>query len=342
MSRGPRMSSSGSLSSIAYAVAAGMGLRAMQRAPGSRQEHGAAQLPSTRQEQAAESAARGWWGVLARTYAEVNRDRVQAVAGGVTFYGLLSLFPALTVLVSLYGLIADPAAIARHVAPLSGFLPQGALSIIGDQATRLTQASQSKLGTAAIIGLLVALWSANSAMKALMDALNIAYGSVEKRGVIKLNLVSLGFTVGAIVGFLVMIGVIAVIPAVLRLFNLGAVGDLLLWAGRWPVILVLIALALALLYQWGPSRPDVSWRWVTPGSILASVALVVFSLLFSWYAATFADYDGTYGSLGAAIGFLIWMWLSTTIVLVGAELNAEVERGQNPGPKPGGDAARRK
>lgn len=285
--------------------------------------------PDAAQQHARRTAAGGWWGILRHTYAEVNGDRVLAVAGGVTFYGLLSLFPAITVLVSIYGLVADPSAIGQHLAVLAGVVPQGALSIIGEQITRITGADQSKLGLAAVGGLLVALWSANAATKAMIDALNVAYGATEKRGFFMLNLVSLGFTLAAIIGLVVMIAVIAVVPAVMLLFNLGVVGDVLLWAGRWPVTLVLIGVALAVLYQWGPCRPGVVWRWITPGSVVAGVGLLAFSMLFSWYAANFANYNGTYGSLGAVIGLLIWLWLSTIIVLVGAELNAEVESAAN-------------
>jgi membrane protein len=332
MSMAPRVTSS-TLSSIFSALLVGAGAKALRRAVGTTRGS-----PSSRvagREQDRPQAAVGWWGILKRTYAEVNKDRVQAVAGGVTFYGLLSLFPAVTVLVSLYGIVADPSSISDQIQALGSFLPEGALTIIGEQITRITQADQSKLGVAAIIGLLVAMWSANSAMKAMMDALNIAYDTREKRGFLMLNLVSLGFTLAAIAGLIVMITAIAAVPVILQFFHLGVVGDVLLWAGRWPAMLVLIGLALAVLYQWGPSRPDVGWRWITPGSVLASISLVVFSMLFSWYAANFANYNGTYGSLGAVIGFLIWMWLSVTIVLVGAELNAAVEDAARPGPKPG-------
>lgn len=266
-----------------------------------------------------------WWTILRRTGSEVISDRVPAVAGGVTFFGLLSLFPAITVLMSFYGLIADPAAVPEHLQALASVVPQGALAIIGEQVRRIIEADQSKLGVAAIAGLVVALWSANSAMKSMMDALDIAYDTEEKRGFLVLNLVSLGFTLAAIAGFIVMITVIAVVPAMIGFLKLGPLGDVLLWAGRWPAMLVLAGAALAVLYQWGPSRPGVAWRWITPGGVLASAALVGFSMLFSWYAANFANYNAIYGSLGAVIGFLIWMWLSVIIVLAGAELNAEVE-----------------
>ncbi|PZF76901.1 YihY/virulence factor BrkB family protein [Aestuariivirga litoralis] len=340
MSLAPRACST-TLASIASALLVGAGARALRRALGPRTGRPLPRRASTR-EQARPKQAAGWWEMLKRTYAEVNKDRVQAVAGGVTFYGLLSLFPAITVLVSLYGLIADPQSISLHLAALGTIVPEGGLTIIGEHVTRLTGADQSKLGIAAMIGLLVALWSANAAMKAMMEALNIAHDTEERRGFVVLNLVSLGFTLGAIICLIVMITAIAVVPAILALFNLGPLGDVLLWAGRWPAMLVLAGLALAVLYQWGPSRPDVAWRWVTPGSALASIALLVFSMLFSWYAANIANYNGTYGSLGAVIGFLIWMWLSTTIILVGAELNAVVEAaGRLQGTRSGDGGTRR-
>ena len=283
----------------------------------------------------------GWWAILKRTFAEVGNDRVLAVAGGVTFYGLLSLFPAITVLVSLYGIIADPQSISQHLQLLGGVLPEGAMSIISEQAMRIARGDQAQLSIAAAVGVLIALWSANAAMKAMMDALNIAYDTEEKRGFITLNAVSLLFTVTAIIGLIIMFAVVAAVPVVLELFWLGAMVDFLLWAGRWPVIFVLIIMALAVLYRYGPSRPNVRWRWITPGSFIAALALVVFSMMFSWYAANFGKFNETYGSLGAAIGFMTWMWLSATIVLVGAELNAEIENQSRRGSKPGETGTRK-
>lgn len=280
----------------------------------------------------------GWWAILKRTFSEVNADRVLAVAGSVTFYGLLSLFPAITVLVSVYGLFADPASISDHLAALASVLPEGTMSIISEQVARIGSGDNAKLGLAAGIGLLVALWSANSAMKAMMDALNIAYDAEEKRSFIMLNLISLGFTLASIIGLVVLISAIAVVPAIMHMIQLGVVGDVLIDYGRWPLVFVLGILGLAVLYRYGPSRPDVRWRWITPGSLVAALALVVFSMLFSWYAANFGKFNETYGSLGAVIGFLTWAWLSAAIVLVGAELNAEIENQARVGKKPGATA----
>lgn len=291
-----------------------------------------AEVPPGEEEPTDAAASGGWWQVLRSTFSEVNSDRVLAVAGGVTFYGLLSLFPAITVLVSLYGLIADPQTISQHLHMLAGVLPEGAMSIIGEQAMRIAGGDQTELSLAAVTGFLVAVWSANAAMKAMMDALNIAYDAEERRGFIKLNLVSLLFTLSAIIGLLVLIAVVAAVPVILSIFWLGGTVDFLIWAGRWPVIFLLIVVALAVLYRFGPSRPAVRWRWITPGSFLAASGLVLLSMLFSWYAANIGRFNETYGSLGAVIGFLTWMWLSATIVLAGAELNAEIESAARPSP----------
>lgn len=285
--------------------------------------------PENRKESSTDSPAdvppQGWWAILRRTFSEVGADRVLAVAGGVTFYALLSLFPAITVLVSLYGLFADPQSISQHMQTLASFLPEGAISIIGEQVRRISQGDPSQLGLAAIVGVLIALWSANSGVKAMMDALNIAYDTEERRGFFKLNLVSLGFTFSAILGVIAMFTAVAIVPLILQWVMLGPIVDVLLWAGRWPLVFIVILLALAVLYRYGPSRPNVRWRWITPGSLLATIGLVALSMLFSWYAANFGRFNETYGSLGAVIGFMTWMWFSTIIILVGAELNAEVE-----------------
>lgn len=289
--------------------------------------HAAAREPGRGREadRPSEIPARGWWDIAKRLYAEINEDRILAVAAGVTFYGLLALFPAIAAFVSLYGLIADPGTITEHLEGLSGFLPSGALDIIKEQVLRITSKGDTALGFAFFSGLAISLWSANAGMKAVFDALNIAYDETEKRNFFWLNVWSLAFTAGAVLLLVVAIGVVLVIPAVLNFFGLGAVTEWLLWAGRWPVLLVVVVGAIALLYRYGPSRDRAQWRWLTPGSALAAIGLVVFSMLFSWYVGSFGNYNETYGSLGAVIGFMTWMWLSSTILLVGAELNAETE-----------------
>jgi membrane protein len=208
---------------------------------------------------------------------------------------------------------------------LSGVLPAGATEIISEQVKRIASQGGGTLGFAFFFGLALALWSANAGMKALFDALNVAYDEEEKRGFFALNLLSMAFTLGAILFILLAVGGIVVIPVVLNFIGLGSAAEWIITIARWPALLLAVVLALAVLYRFGPSRDKVEWKWLTPGSILAAVVWLVASMLFSWYVANFGSYNETYGSLGAAIGFMTWMWLSTTIVLVGAELNAEIE-----------------
>lgn len=257
---------------------------------------------------------------------QIGTDRVTAVAGGITFFGLLSLFPAITALVSIYGLVADPATISGHLDLLQSFLPQGALDIIRDQVLAITSTPGTALSVAGIVGLLVAFYSANGGMKALLSALNVAFFQTETRGFIRLNMVSMAFTLGGLVMIILMLGVIAVIPILLQMLPMAETTNTWVAVIRWPIMFAVLILALAALYRWGPDAPDSRWRWVSPGAVIAAIGLVITSILFSWYAANFANYNETYGSLGAVIALMMWLWFASTIVLVGAEVNSEIER----------------
>jgi len=267
----------------------------------------------------------GWKDILWRTYAEIQDDRLVAVAAGVVFYALLAIFPAITAIVSLYGLFTDAATINDHLSLGAGFLPQGALDIIKDQVTRITSKGDANLGLAFIFGLGLALWSANAGMKAIIDALNVAYDETEKRGFIKLNLISLTLTLAAILSLLMAIAAVVVLPLVLGYLGLGAVGEMLLRILRWPALFLLIIIGLAVLYRFGPSRSKPQWQWLSVGSVLATIAWLIASALLSWYLGNFANYDATYGSLGAGIGLMMWLWISALVILLGAELNSEIE-----------------
>lgn len=268
---------------------------------------------------------RGWKDILWRTYAEIGNDRLLAVAAGVVFYALLAIFPALTALVSSYGLFADPATIAEHLSFLANVMPAAAYELIQQQISNLVAAGGGGLTVTFVVGLALAIWSANAGMKAIFDALNVVYDETEKRGFIRLNLVSLAFTAAALVLLLVIVGAVVVLPLVFAWMGLEREGGQLLTLLRWPVLLVLVALTLAVLYRVGPSREKPRWQWLSVGSVFASVAWLAMSLAFSYYLANFADYNATYGSLGAVIGLMMWMWLSTVCVLVGAQINSEIE-----------------
>ena len=289
--------------------------------------------------------ARGWKDILWRVYENINNHRIMSVAAGVTFYVLLALFPGLAALVSLYGLFADPTVIGQHLADLSSFMPEGATQVIGDQLKNLTSNGGSTLGVTFLISLVISLWSANSGMKAMFDALNIVYAENEKRSFIKLNALSLAFTICAIGFMLIALAAIIVLPLVMNYVGLAAITDWLLRIGRWPVLVVIVALAIAVLYRYGPSRDNAQWRWISWGSAFAAIAWLIVSFLFSYYTSHFGSYNRTYGSLGAVFGFMTWIWLSVMVILLGAELDAEMEhqtvRDTTSGsPKPGQRGAR--
>ncbi|MBA1158940.1 YihY/virulence factor BrkB family protein [Microvirga mediterraneensis] len=267
----------------------------------------------------------GWKDILWRTYEEFGQDRLMAVAAGVTYYALLAIFPALAALVSIYGLFADPATIQDHLNALSGVLPGGATEIIGDQVKRIASKGGGTLGLSFVIGLAISLWSANAGMKAIFDALNIVYDEEEKRSFVRLNLQSLAFTLAAIGFILLALAAIVVVPIVLDFVGLGSGVEWLLSVARWPILLAAVVAGLAVLYRYGPSRDKAEWKWVTPGGVVAAVLWLAGSMLFSWYVSNFGSYNETYGSLGAVIGFMTWIWLSSIVVLLGAEINAEME-----------------
>ena len=267
----------------------------------------------------------GWKDILWRTYEQIGEDRLLAVAAGVVFYGLLAVFPAVTALVSLYGLFASPSTISDELSFLAGIFPQGAVDILREQIGRLTAGSGAKLGFGFIFGLAVALWSANAGMKAIMDALNVVYEEKEKRGFIKLNLISLAFTIAAIVSVLLALGAVVVLPVALSYLGLQNLTGLLFRLARWPLLLLVVIFGLAVLYRYGPSRREPRWQWISVGSAFAAVAWLISSALLSWYLASFADYNATYGSLGAGIGMMMWMWISAIVILFGAQLNSEIE-----------------
>jgi membrane protein len=181
------------------------------------------------------------------------------------------------------------------------------------------------LSTGIVVGTLVSLWSAMSGVKAIIDALNVIYEQQEGRNFIKLNLVALVFTLAGFAVFLLAIAAVVVLPLVLSPIGLGSLTETLTRIGRWPVLLLVLLTGLALLYRYGPHRRAARWQWVSVGSVFAAVTRIGASFLFSWYLTSFANYNATYGSLGAVVGLMIWLWISTIVVLLGAELNAEIE-----------------
>jgi membrane protein len=272
-----------------------------------------------------EIPARGLKDVFWRVYAGVTQDRISLIAAGVTYYLLLALFPAASALVSIYGFVSDPIAIVDRITFLSSVMPADALNIFLDQLRALTSERNTTLSIALIGGLALALWSANNGMKALFEAMNVAYGEEEKRGIVRLNLISLLFTLGALLLAIVILFAMGVVPAVLRYLWLDRWTEIIIRLARWPVMMLFVAGGIMMLYRFGPSREPAKLKWLTWGAAFSAVAWLAASVAVSFYLGNIADYNATYGTLGALIGFMVWTWISVIIVIVGAEINAELE-----------------
>lgn len=273
-----------------------------------------------------------WKDILWRTYQRFNDDRVLATAGGVVFFGLLAVFPAVTALVSFYGLFADPSTIGANLQTLSLLLPDGSFQIVQDQITRVLAKGNASLGGAFLFGLAFALWSANAGVKAIIDALNVVHEVPEQRSFVRLNLLSLAFTLSGIAALLLMVSAVVAFPLALDHLGLAPDSKVVVSLARWPLMFGILLVALGVLYRFGPNRVAPRWEVFGAGTLTAALLWIAGSAALSWYLSNFGDYNATYGSLGAAIGLMTWMWMSATIVLFGAELNAALERPDRPVP----------
>ncbi|WP_237476732.1 YihY/virulence factor BrkB family protein [Lichenibacterium dinghuense] len=269
--------------------------------------------------------ARGWKDILVRVFWATSANRVLSTAGSVAFFALLAVFPGIAAIVSLYGLFADASTICGHLVLLAGILPAGVLGLVDDQVRLVAQQDNNTLGSAFAISLAVALYSANSGAVALFDALNVVYNEKEERSALRLYATTFAFTLAGVAFTVVALAGVVVLPVVSKFFGLPSLTEWLLAVARWPILLLTIVVSLAVIYRYGPSRNEARWRWVTWGSAIAALLWIAASMLFSWYVATFDSYNRVYGSLGAAVGFMVWLWISAVIVLLGGELNAEVE-----------------
>ena len=263
--------------------------------------------------------------MLMRVKDGISETNLSLIAAGVAFYAFLAIPFGFAALVAAYGLVFDPADVGRQVDAMSGILPEQVVRLLGEQLAGLTAKPPVSLGIGFLISFGVALWSSRSAMSSLMTALNIVYEEKEKRGFIRFQASALLLTVAAVIAALVSLGLIAVIPAVVELVPLGDVGKLIASIGRWPVLAALVLFGLAALYRYAPSREAPRWRWVSWGATAAGGLWLLASVAFSLYVSEYAAYDKTYGSLGAVVVLLLWLYLSMFAVLLGAEINAQLE-----------------
>ena len=267
----------------------------------------------------------GWRAVIRRTLWEMLTDRVSLVAAGCAFYGTLALFPAMSMLISLYGLMFDPATVEPQLSLLRDLLPPSAYLLISDRIHVLVSRPPSTLGIGLFVSTAVALWSSASGIKSIITALNLAYEEREQRSFLRYQLTAFTITILAILSVVIGLGVLVILPAILAFIGIPPSQGFLLRLASFGLLLLGVLVGLSLLYRFGPCRRSPRWHWVTPGSIVATLLWIGASALFSWYVATFSTYDAAYGPLGTVVAFMMWLFVTVYVILLGAELNAELE-----------------
>ena len=248
------------------------------------------------------------------------------VAASIAFYGLLAIFPAIAALISLWGLVSDPLAVQQQIEAMNGIVPQEAVAIISQQAIKVSTNPQAGMSVTAIGGLLFTLYSASKGVRGFMAGLNIIYGEQEHRGMIHQALINVTLTLGLVLSTIITLAAIAVVPAIINYLPFGDLLSSIMLYARWPLMLMLVLFAIALLYRFAPDRRAARWQWLTPGALAATLLWLLGSAGFSIYVRNFSSYNETYGSIGAVVILLMWFWLSAYIVLLGAGINREFER----------------
>ena len=266
------------------------------------------------------------WRIVRRALAEFSKDRIPSVAAAITFFFLLALFPALACIVSIYGIFADRSTIVHELAILSGFMPEGAVSILRTDFNRLAALPAAKFNLGFLTALALATWSASGGIKALIEGLNIAYETKETRGFLRFTFQALMLTLIAVVFAAALIEFAVTVPPIVERLPFDDWLALSIRVFVWPAIFVACGLLTSLIYHYGPNRARTKWRWITWGGGIASVVWMAGTFLFTWYVGKFGHYNEMYGNLGAIVGFLTWIWLSLVVLLLGAEINCEIER----------------
>lgn len=272
-----------------------------------------------------EIPARGWWDIAWRVKRELEADHVGLMAAGVAFYSLLALFPGIAAAMAIAGLMTDASALAVQLEQIGSLLPEEAAEIIIGQARAVTGSASGGLGLAAVASILVGLFSASKGVQNLVQGLNVAYDEKEERGFVARTALILGLTTFMILGLLVGLGSTLIVPVVLAFVGFESWAETLVSLLRWPILAGLTILGLSVLYRWGPDRTPAQWRWVSPGAVMACLLWMMGSAGFAIYVRNFASYNETFGTLGGVVILLMWLWLSAYIVLLGAEINAEME-----------------
>ncbi|MGA8754830.1 MAG: YihY/virulence factor BrkB family protein [Stellaceae bacterium] len=268
----------------------------------------------------------GWWAVLSATWRRMSKDSLSVLAAGIAFQTFFSLFPTLTAVVSLYGLVADRGMVERQIEAVQGVLPPEAVKLIAAWLHALVQGPTTRFGIGLIVSVVLALWSMWSATGMLMTAVNICYGAEQRRGFLSFNLNALALGAGLALFGILALALIALLPAALALLPVSGAWLHVLGLVRWPVLAGVIIAVLGIVYRYAPDQADTRWQWISWGSVAATALWIVGSIAFTAYVSEVGSYDRTYGSLGAVMILLLWFYLTAYVILAGAELNAEIER----------------
>lgn len=267
----------------------------------------------------------GWRDILLRVKDGIFDKNLSLISAGAAFYAFIAIPSGITVLISLYGLAFDPAQVQKQVATFQGVMPEQATTLITEELTYISSQSHRALGIGLAIGLAVALWSASYATTSMITALNIVYEEAEKRDFVKFYATALILTLATAIFGLLSLSLIAALPAVIQWLPLGPFGKTLASIARWPLLIVLFMTALAFAFRYAPCREQPKWRWVSWGAVLGGILWIIASALFSFYVANFSSYDKSYGSLAGVVLLMMWLYVSAYVILISAELDAEIE-----------------
>lgn len=267
---------------------------------------------------------RGWMEILKRVWGELKKDRVNFVAAGIAFYMMLAMVPALGALMSIYGLVADPADVERQLAEANEVVPADVIELVGGEMKRLAENDEAA-GWGLVVGLALSLWGASKAMDALITSMNVAYEEVDTRNFVKRKLLGLGLTLGGVFFVIFVMGLLVVTPTVLAYAQVGWLVEILVTVARWVLMFGAVMVWLSVIYRFAPNRRNAKWCWVTWGSFVATFIWLIASAGLTWYAASFGNYSATYGSLGAIVLLLLWFYVTGYSIMLGAELNSEME-----------------
>ncbi len=268
---------------------------------------------------------RGWWEVIKRVVDQVTQDHVPVVAAGVAFFSFLSIFPAIAGFVILYGLVADPATVTSQLEPVRDLVPKEVFYLLSAQLQQVSGAAGGTLGFGLLLSLSLAIWSSAKGSSALLSAMDIAYNEPHREGLIRPRLTALGFTIAGLAFAVAAVGLLGVVPAAVALMSVPEPFAGIVLGVRWVLLAGIVLVGLGLLYRYGPNRRSPQFRWVTPGSILATAVWMAASWGFSFYVSNVSDYNETFGTLGAVVILLLWLYISAYIICLGAELNSELE-----------------